>query len=133
MAIVATVGSTAYSVRHFAINTDINKLISPELDWRKREADFEKAFPGHFGSTLVVVEAPTAEYASLASVELAKRLTAQPNLFRSVENMSGDEFFARNALLFQPTNDIEHMTQGLGQAAPLISTLVGDPSLRGLT
>ena len=69
LAVVATAASVTYSVRHFAINTDINKLISPDLDWRKREAEFEKAFPGHFGSTLVVVEAPTAEYASLASAD----------------------------------------------------------------
>src|SRR5665213_2064686 len=105
-------GSVNYSVRHFAINTDINKLISPDLDWRKREAEFEKAFPGHFGSTLVVVEAPTAEYASLAAVDLAKKLAEQPKLFRSVEDMSGSEFFARNGLLFQPADDVGHMTQG---------------------
>ncbi len=133
LALLATAGSTAYSVQHFAINTDINKLISPELDWRKREAEFEKAFPGHFGSTLAVVDAPTAEYASLASAELTKRLAAQPNLFRSVEDMSGSDFFAHNALLFRPTDDIKRMTQGLGRAAPLTSTLMNDPSLRGLT
>ena len=133
LAVVATAGSVTYSVRHFAINTDINKLISPDLDWRKREAEFEKAFPGHFGSTLVVVEAPTAEYASLASAELTKRLDAQPELFRSVEDMSGSEFFAHNGLLFRSSDDIANMTKGLGQAAPLIGTLVSDPSLRGLT
>jgi hypothetical protein len=130
---LVTAISVVYTVRHFAINTDINKLISPDLDWRKREADFEKAFPGHFGSTLVVVEAPTAEYASLASAELAKRLAGQPKLFRSVENLSGSEFFARNGLLFQSTDNVAGMTHGLGQAGPLIGTLVSDPSLRGLT
>ena len=67
-------GATAYSARHFAINTDVNKLISPDLDWRKREAEFEKAFPGHFGSTLVVVDAATAEYASRAAAELVAQL-----------------------------------------------------------
>jgi uncharacterized protein len=133
LAAIAAASSVTYSARHFAINTDINKLISPDLDWRKREAEFEKAFPGHFGSTLVVVEAPTAEYASLASAELAKQLSADPKLFRSVEDMSGSEFFARNGLLFQSADDVGHMTQGLGQAAPLIGTLLSDPSLRGLT
>ena len=133
LSVVATAASVTYSVRNFAINTDINKLISPDLDWRKREAEFEKAFPGHFGSTLVVVEAPTTEYASLASAELTKRLAAQPELFRSVEDMSGSEFFARNGLLFRSSDDIAGMTKGLGQAAPLIGTLVSDPSLRGLT
>ena len=42
--IVATllgVISGVYAAQHFAINTDINKLISPELGWRQREIAFE--------------------------------------------------------------------------------------------
>ena len=133
LGLIGAASAADYSVRHFAINTDINKLISPNLDWRKREADFEKTFPGHFGSTLVVVDAPIAEYASRAGGELAKRLRAQPQVFRSVEDISGSEFFARNGLLFQSTEDVANSTKGLGQAGPLIGTLAGDQSLRGLT
>src|SRR5262249_2225048 len=122
-----------YSARHFAINTDVNKLISRELDWRKREAEFEKAFPGHFGSTLVVVDAPTAEYAARAATDLAGKLKSEPQLFRAVSDIGGSEFFARNGLLYRPTEDVANFVKGLGQAAPLVGTLVGDPSLRGLT
>src|SRR3974390_1218933 len=32
--------SSIYAVKHFAINTDINKLISPTLEWRKNELNF---------------------------------------------------------------------------------------------
>src|ERR1043165_9972655 len=81
LALCAAGASVVYSARHFAITTDINKLISPDLDWRKREAEFEKAFPGHFGSTLVVVDAPTAEYAARAANDLAGKLKSQPQLF----------------------------------------------------
>ncbi|MBI3702362.1 MAG: MMPL family transporter, partial [Rhizobiales bacterium] len=123
----------AYAARHFAINTDINKLISPDLDWRKRELDFEKLFPGHFGSTLVVVDAPTMELAAQASAALTRRMAAQPELFRSIEDMAGGEFFSRNGWLFLPTAEVARLTQGLGQVGPLIGTLSGDPSLRGLT
>jgi hopanoid biosynthesis associated RND transporter like protein HpnN len=133
LAVCAAAASGVYSVRHFAITTDINKLISPDLDWRKREAEFERAFPGHYGSTLIVVDAPKAEYAARAAAELAKRLTEHPELFRSVEDMGGSEFFARNGLLFRPSEEVAQMAQGLGQAGPLVGTLVGDPSLRGLT
>ena len=133
LALIATLGSVSYSARHFAINTDVNKLISPDLDWRKREAEFEKAFPGHFGSTLIVVDAPAAEYASRAGAELAAQLKSQPQLFHSVDDIGGSEFFARNGLLYRPTEDVANFTKGLGQAAPLVGTLVGDPSLRGLT
>jgi uncharacterized protein len=133
LALIGAIGATVYSAKHFAITTDINKLISPDLDWRKREADLEKAFPGHFGSMLVVVDAPIAEFASRAGNELAERLRTQPQLFRAVEDIGGSEFFARNGLLFQSTEDVANSTKGLGQAAPLIGTLSGDRSLRGLT
>ena len=59
--------SGVYAVRHFAINTDINKLISPDLPWRQRELAFEKAFPQHLHSILAVVDAPTPELASQAA------------------------------------------------------------------
>jgi hopanoid biosynthesis associated RND transporter like protein HpnN len=133
LGLCAAAGAVAYSASHFAINTDINKLISPDLDWRQREAEFEKAFPGHFGSTLVVIDAPTAELSARASAALTQKLTARPQLFRSVEDMGGNEFFARNGLLFRSTEEVARFTKGLGQAAPLVGTLVGDPSLRGLT
>ena len=133
LGLAAAALSGGYAATHFAINTDINKLISPTLDWRQREMEFEKAFPGHFGSTLVVIDAPTPELASLASAALTQKLKAHPGLFRSAENMSESEFFARNGLLFRPTKDVVQLTQGLGKAGPLVSTLVGDPSLRGLT
>jgi uncharacterized protein len=132
LALLLAAGSAAYSARHFAINTDINRLISPDLDWRKHEAEYEKAFPGHYGSTIVVVDAPSQEYAALAAAELTNRLRAQPKLFRSVENVSGSEFFARNGLLFRPADEVARLGDGLGQAAPLIGTLIADPSLRGL-
>jgi hypothetical protein len=133
LALVAAASAAVYSARHFAINTDVNKLISRELDWRQREAEFEKAFPGHFGSTLVVIDAPTAEYASRAAAELGTKLKAQPQLFPSVNDIGGSEFFARNGLLYRPTEDVASFAKGLGQAAPLVGTLAGDPSLRGLT
>ena len=74
LGLAAAAASAVYSARHFAINTDVNKLISPDLDWRKRELEFETLFPGHFGSTLVVVDAPTAELAAQASADLTRRL-----------------------------------------------------------
>jgi len=61
MALVLGLGSTVYAVRHFAINTNISGLLSPDLPWRKREADYRKAFPQEVESILAVIEAPTPE------------------------------------------------------------------------
>src|SRR6266540_3206116 len=122
-----------YATANFGIDTDIGKLISPNLDWRKREIAFEAAFPGRFDSILVVVEAPTPELATAATNVLSERLSQDPELFRSVEQAGGGAFFERNGLLFLPTDEVERATQGLGRAEQLIATLTGDPSLRGIS
>ena len=38
-----------YTARHFAIDTDINRLISPDLPWRRQELAFSRAFPQRNG------------------------------------------------------------------------------------
>ena len=129
----AALASGVYLATHFAITTDINLLISPNLDFRQREVKFEQDFSGHFHSTLIVLNAPSPELVSAAAQVLAKRLQSQPKFFRSVNDLSGSAFFARHALLFQPTAEVARVTKGLGRAGPLIDTLAKDPSLRGLT
>ena len=133
--IVATllgVISGVYAARHFAINTDINTLISPDLTWRQREIAFEKAFPQHLRSILVVVEAPTAELTTQATALLAERITADKDLFKSVAQPGGGEFFRKNGLLFLPVAETEKVAGQLSQAEPLIAQLATDQSLRGL-
>ena len=122
-----------YTAKHFAIKTDINKLISPDLDWRQRELVYEKAFPGRYETSLVVVDAPTQEFAAAAAAALTKRLSERPNLFRCATGTAASPFFTHNGLLFLPTPELERTVKGLGQAGPLIRTLAADQSLRGVT
>lgn len=131
--IALAVAAGVYSHRNFAINTDVATLISPDLDWRKREIDFEKAFPGRNDMILAVVEAPTPELAREAGAELEKRLIPQTDKFISVRQAGGGPFFDTNGLLFLPTSEVAKETSQLASAAPLFDILVDDPSLRGLT
>jgi hopanoid biosynthesis associated RND transporter like protein HpnN len=124
--------SGVYAARHFAINTDINTLISPELPWRQREIAFEKAFPQHLHSVLVVVEAPTAELTTEATAALFQRLEGDKEHFIHVTQPGGGAFFRRNGLLFLPVAETEKIAGQLSQAEPLIAQLATDPSLRGL-
>ena len=70
VALILAVGAVFYTARHFSINTDINTLISPDLDWRQRDNAFEKAFDQE-RLILAVVDAPTPEFAGAASAVLA--------------------------------------------------------------
>src|SRR3954447_20234531 len=90
IAVAALLGvlSGIYAAKHFAINTDINTLISPDLPWRQREIAFERAFPQHLHSILMVLDAPTPELATQATAALVGRLSAN-NLFKSVVQPGG--------------------------------------------
>ena len=132
VAIVLAAGAVFYSAKYFEINTDINKLISPDLDWRQRDIAFEKAFDQE-RLILAVVEAPTAEFASTAGAMLAARLKNDHRHFESVQLLGGGPFFERNGLLFLPTEEVKQLTGQFGEAAPLVEIMAGDPSLRGLT
>src|SRR6185369_3550183 len=132
LATLAAVISGIYAARQFAINTDINTLISPDLPWRQREIAFGKAFPQHLRSILVVLDAPTPELATQASAALVGRLSENSKLFKSVVQPGGGEFFRKNGLLFLPTAETEKVAGQIAQAEPLIAQLATDPSLRGL-
>jgi predicted RND superfamily exporter protein len=80
VALALTGLSAWYTSQHFALNTDISKLISPDLDWRQREIAYEKAFPGSHESIVAVVEAPTPELTKLAASELQSRLEERKSL-----------------------------------------------------
>jgi hypothetical protein len=132
VATLLAVVSGIYASRHFAIDTDINRLISPDLPWRQQEFAFSRAFPQRNGTIFAVVDAPTAELASRASTALAERLSGQKDLFRSVDEAQSSSLFVRDGLLFLPTDELERSLGALTQAQPLLQTLVTDPSLRGL-
>ncbi|HEX8827271.1 MAG TPA: hopanoid biosynthesis-associated RND transporter HpnN, partial [Xanthobacteraceae bacterium] len=123
--------SSWYAATHFAMTTDINQLISPNIPWRQREAAMEKAFP-QFELIVAVVNAPTPELVEAASAALADRLLQQKDLFHSVQQPKGGSFFAQNGLLFESTDDLKQQTSMLTQAERLVQVLAGDPSLRGV-
>jgi uncharacterized protein len=126
------VGAGFYTARNFSINTDINKLISPELDWRKRDNQFEEAFDRD-RLILAVVEAPTPELASAAAKALTEKLSGDTKNFESVTPLGAGEFFEKNGLLFLPVEEVGQVTGQLESGAPLIEIMAGDPSIRGLT
>lgn len=122
-----------YSHKNFAINTDVATLISPDLDWRKREIAFENAFPGRNDTILAVVEAPTPELARSAASALESKLLPQTDKFIWVRRPDAGPFFETHGLLFLPTAEVAQQTGQLASAAPLFDILMDDPSIRGLT
>jgi hopanoid biosynthesis associated RND transporter like protein HpnN len=132
IAAILTVITAVYSARNFSINTDISRLISPDLDWRQRELGIDRGFPHRHDTILAVVEAPTSELATAANAAFLKRLKEQPDRFQSVQSLNESEFLQRHALLFASVEDVQGFTNQFAQAQALFQVLITDPSLRGL-
>jgi uncharacterized protein len=132
LGLVLAIAAGYYTTRHFVINTDINTLISANLDWRQRDQQFDKAFDRD-RTILAVVEAPTPEQTSAAAAALEQKLKGDKTNFQSMQPLGSGEFFDKNGLLFLPTEEVGKVTGQFGAAAPLIEIMAGDPSIRGLT
>jgi hopanoid biosynthesis associated RND transporter like protein HpnN len=132
IALILAIVAGFYTSRKFQINTDINTLISPDLDWRKRDIQFDEGFDRD-RTILAVVEAPTPEFTSSASAALYQKLAGDTKHFESVTRLGSGEFFEKSGLLFLPAAEVARFTGQFESAAPLIEIMAGDPSLRGLT
>lgn len=130
---IAAVASGGYAARHFAINTDLNSLISSHLPWRQRELAYQTAFPQSTQSILAVIRGSTPELAAAGERAVAKELANQSNHFRSVVALGNGDFFERNSLLYLPIGSLRDTLQKLDAATPLIQAVATDADLRGLT
>jgi hopanoid biosynthesis associated RND transporter like protein HpnN len=130
--VVLTAAAVVYMAQHFAMTADTAQLISPKLDWRKREIVFEKAFPQLQNLTMIVVDGATPELADDGASRLAAALQKRPDLFHNVRRPDGGPFFDRNGLLLLPMDDVASATASLIKVQPILSSLANDPSLRGV-
>jgi hypothetical protein len=112
--------SAVYTARHFAIDTDINDLLSAKLPWRQQEIAFRAAFPQTVDLILVDVGAATPEAAEAAARELQLGLANKPDLFRSVTRCELDSpFFRRNGLLFLSPDQIGQLHRAAHKSSSL--------------
>ena len=119
-------------VRRLAIDTDLGKLLSPNLPWRRTSAELDHAFPQDSDLLAVVIDGATPDQAADAADALAARLAAQPGLFRNAREPGGSAFFRQNGLLFLSTDQVQKFADDMIAAQPLIGTLAADPNLRGV-
>jgi predicted RND superfamily exporter protein len=95
---VLTVGAGLYIKQHFAIHTNIEDLISPDLPWERRGQQFAKDFPER--DILVVLDAPTPELVAQAAAKMLAALQERTDLFHNVSQPGAGRFFEQNGLLF---------------------------------
>src|SRR5260370_33080083 len=69
--------SAYYASTHLSLDTDIDKLLDPNLPWRKREMAYDKEFPQFSNLIVIVVDGATPDQAEDAAAGL--REDTHPN------------------------------------------------------
>jgi hypothetical protein len=132
VAVALGIAGAMYTSAHFKIDTDSTKLISPEVDWRKREIHFDSLFPQQVNLILVVVDGQTPELAEAGAQALNNALAGQTKQFEHVRRPDGGDFFNKNGLLFLSLDEVRSDTGQMIAAAPFLGPMAADPSLRGI-
>lgn len=134
LAVIALIAvlSGIYVTHRFEIDSRSENLISASVPWRQREIQFDHAFPQRNNLTLVVIQGATPERATQAAAALKAELLKRPALFPVVRDLQGDPFFAKNGLLYLPTQQVKDVTAQFIAAQPFLGPLAADPSFRGV-
>jgi hopanoid biosynthesis associated RND transporter like protein HpnN len=127
---VAVIGVLA--ARHIGIDTDTDKLFSPNLAWRRAAAQMDRAFPQNTDLLALVIDATTPDQAEDAAATLQRQLAAAPELFQDVRLPDGGAFFQKSGLLFLSRAEVQKFADQMITAQPMLGTLASDPSARGV-
>lgn len=116
----------------FRINTDLDAVLDASLPWRLEAAHLEAEFPQLGEDISIIIDGATSEIAEQAARDLQQALSAQVGQFESVERSNGGPFFDQEGLLYGSVQEVEHSTQALIAAQPLLAQVASDSSVRGL-
>jgi len=132
VAVIITGIAGYYAGTHLSIDTDVDKLLDPNLPWRQRDDAYDRDFPQFDNLILVVVDGQTPDEAEDAASALAAKLKTDTLHYHTVERPDGGGFFKRDGLLLLSKDEVQAFADQMVAAQPLIGTLAADPSLRGL-
>lgn len=129
-ALLVSAACSLYVSRDLGMNTDTTDMLSEHLPFRVNIKHYNKTFPQDVDTMLAVLEAPTPEQAQAATKHLVTRLKQDPINFLDVYPPSVDDFFSRNALLYENVPELERIADRLAAAQPLMARIASDPSLK---
>ncbi|MCK5427126.1 MAG: MMPL family transporter, partial [Thermodesulfovibrionia bacterium] len=120
------------TIKNFNINTDFNTLVSQDKPFRKMKKEFNDAFPQFTDTLVIVIDAHTLELSMRAHDQLAHSLNMETDLFKTVYQPGGGDFFKKNGLLYKSTDELEDVADNLADVQPFLALISEDLSLRGL-
>lgn len=130
-AALAVGGAVTYTVQNIGVYTDTAAMLAEDLPFRRSYEHYRRTFPALVDTLIVVIDAPTPEYADAAAGALATDLTAAPDIFAGVFFADADPLLSRAGLLYRDASSLDALATTLQSAAPLLGSLERRPGLAG--
>lgn len=134
LTLAATLAAGLYSAKHFAIDTNTAKLISPDIPWRKDEIAYGAAFPQFENLIAAVIDGPTPEAVDSAADRLVAALgeAGAKGEIKRAWRPDRNAYLDREGLLLTDRPTLAATLSDLVGRRELLAGLAADPSLRGL-
>jgi hypothetical protein len=126
------VAAASYTADHLRVDTDTTDMLSSELPFRRAQQRYQRAFPQHVNTLVVVIDGETPALARRASRALVARLARATDVVEAVYAPGVGDFFEEHALLYVDLDELEDLADRLAEVQPFLGELTRDPSLRGL-
>lgn len=129
----ATVALGVFAAATMGVNADPRSLVNPSLPFQVRQRELGETFHALADGILLVVDADSPSAAGRTADALGAKLAARSDLFAEVDVPGGGPFFARNALLYLTTDQLEDLTDRLSHVQPFLGSFSRDQSLVGIS
>src|SRR5512140_731265 len=129
---IVTVGLAVFAALTMGVNADPRTLVNPRLPFQVRQRELGKTFHSLADGILVVIDGDSPSAAGRAADRLGTALGARTDLFSEVDVPGGGTFFAKNALLYLTTDQLEDLTDRLSHVQPFLASFARDQSLVGI-
>lgn len=127
------VASAAFSAKHFAIDSDLDKFISQteQNQWHKNNEIYRKTFPNYHRNAVVVVSGASAEETYFAAEKIYYQLK-NSELFDDVFAPIFDPFITERVFYNLPTEGVKILSEKVSESIPSLASIYHQPSIETL-
>ena len=122
-----------YTANNLGVNTNTEEMLSADLPFRINHAHMEQAFPQDARTILVVIESNTPEQSNYVTQRLGDLFHSESQFVKSVYIPGEDEFFKRQALLYEDVDKLDQLALDITRAQPFLGRLARNNSLSEFT
>lgn len=131
LSLLLTVLMAGFAMSRLAIDPDQRPRIALDDATAKLQAELGREFPGVEQTFLAFVTSSDPETARQQATALAAMLREREDLFLSAFVPGTGPFYATNALLYRPTDEVRMRVDALLQLEPLYHAMAAAPDIAG--